>query len=155
MAGKSSFAQPIRHGKDTGVAVTSTLANALVSQRVGVSAGVSASTQIARLTDNTEGGTITHDIYGFEIDVLTAQTEVSGSDVALQIGTSGDSTYFGRIKVSGVGRYLVTTAHASSGGLDKWFDVAAGTSIFAVVSAAGSGGDPDLTGHITTIYTPR
>lgn len=155
MAGKSSFVQPIRHGKDTGVPATSTLANATVVQKAGVSAGFSSSIQISRLTDNTEGGTITHDIYAFALDVFTAQTEVSGSDAAIQIGITGDSTFFARAKVSAAGRYLITTSDASAGGLDKWYDVVAGTPILAIVSAGGSGAVVDLTGQISTIYIPR
>lgn len=154
MAGKSSFRQPIRHGIDTGVAATTAIGNAIVVQKAGVSAGWSGD-MIARTPPNSEGGIVTSDIDSFILDMFTAQTEVSGSDVQLKIGTSGDATYFASLTVSAAGRYLITPANASAGGLDKWYGVAADTSIYAVLSAGGSGGAVAGTGQILTKYVPR
>jgi hypothetical protein len=156
MAGKSSFRQPIRHGIDTGIAATTAIGNAPVVQKAGVSAGFSSSVQVARTPPNSEGGTVTTDIDSFVLDAFTAQTIVSGrTDAQLKIGTSGDATYFGAIGISGAGRYTITPSEASAGGLDKWYAVAADTSIFATVSAGGSGAAVDVTGQLLTKYVPR
>lgn len=155
MAGKSAFRQPIRMGKDTGVPATTSLGNALISQIAGVSAGLGTATQIARTPADTEGGAITSDLHSFVVDLVTAQSEVSGGgDVSLEIGLSGDATYFGRIKVSARGRYTITPSNASAGGVDKWYGLTA-VPIFAKISAAGSGAAADATGFISTIYVPR
>lgn len=156
MAGKSSFRQPIRHGIDTGVAATTAIGNAPVVQKAGVSAGFSSSVQISRMPPNSEGGTVTADIDSFVLDAYTAQTIVSGqADAVLKIGTSGDATYFASVGISGAGRYTITPSEASAGGLDKWYGVGADTSIYAIVSAGGSGAAVDVTGQILTKYVPR
>ncbi len=161
MAGKSSFRQPIRHGIDTGIAATTAIGNALIVQKVGVSAGWSGD-MVARTPPNSEGGIITTDIDSFILDLFTAQTIVSGqTQVEVKIGTSGDATYFGSINVSGAGRYQLTpesgfvTGAVSAGGIDKWYAVAADTSIYAVCSAPGSGAAVDMTGQFVTKYVPR
>jgi len=151
-----SFRQPIRHGKDTGVPHTTSLGNALMTQIASVSGGFSVATQIARLPEDTEGYAITSNIHSFVLDLVTAQSQVSGNagDTSFEIGTSGDATYFARIKISAAGRYLITTSNGSAGAKDKWFGLG-NVPIYAKISAAGSGISANATGYITTLYIPR
>ena len=156
MQGKPAFRQPIRMGgPQTGVAATESVGNAIITQKAGVSAGMSAATQIARMPPNSERGTVTSDLFSIVVDLFTAQTEVSGSDVSFEVGTSGDATRFGRIKVSAAGRYLISPSNVSAGGRDRWYGLTADTTLFAKISAAGSGATAYATGQVVVAYIPR
>lgn len=156
MSGKPAFRQPIRMGgPETGVPATETVGNAIITQKASVSAGFSTATQIARMPPNSERGPVTSDLFSIVVDLFTAQTEVSGHDASFEVGTSGDPTRFGRIKVSAAGRYLISPSSVSAGGLDRWYGLTAETTLFAKISAAGSGGAANATGQVVVAYIPR
>lgn len=156
LTGKPAFRQPIRMGgPETGVPATESVGNAIISQKAGVSAGFSNATQIARMPPNSERGPVTADLFSIVVDLFTAQANVSGSDVSFEVGTSGDATRFGRVKVSGAGRYTITPSNVSAGGLDRWYGLTADTTLFAKISAAGSGASVATTGVVSVHYIPR